>query len=445
MNGIMQRLWAKAKAWTTPGLAILLIAVLIAWHVPGQTANDEGRVFRVITQSRWAPNIRWAVEKWNAEHPDEQVVADQLVIGYPQLRSKLITAVGGDVVPDMALVDSVWLAEFAETGHLAALDELAPDWYEREYLGDFFPAFHGGEVFDGHLWGVRTQTDMAVLWYRRDWFEEEQIQPPETWDQLVSAGRHFLKPDVRRRFSLPGFPLAMPLGTKARETLVYELLPFFWANGGEVFDGGRIVLDSPQNVETLKFLRSLVAEHKIVSPEATDFQWNRPMELFAGGRVAMAVGGSYEKRILQEASGWDDETFRRRVGFVPIPAGPHGSPATTAGGMSYVVFDKAAHKAIAVEILKLAVSPEGMRRFCLDTNQHPPRRSLAENLDEQSHPFLAGSSRFLYDAKTRPVFPRYSEMSDVLQEMIETTIQGKVTPATAARNAAEKIAQLATE
>ncbi len=370
---------------------------------------------------------------------------DQLVIGYPQLRNKLITAIGGDVVPDMALVDSVWLAEFAKARHLAVLDQLSPNWYAHEYLTDFYPAFHAGEIFDGHLWGVRTQTDMAVLWYRRDWFEAEGLQPPATWDQLIEAGRHFASQDARRHYGLGDYPLAMPLGTKARETLVYQLLPFFWANGGDVFDGPRIVLNSTQNVQTLEFLRRLVAEYKLVSPEATDYQWNRAVELFAGGRVAMSVGGTYEKRMIQEATGWDESTFEQRVGYVPIPGGPQGSPATTAGGMSYVVFKNAAHRSMAMEILQLAVSPKAMHQFCLDTNQNAPRRSVAESFDDQQHPFLAKSSNLLKQARTRPVFPRYSQMSDVLQEMVESTVLGRISAADAARHAAEKITALEQE
>jgi ABC-type glycerol-3-phosphate transport system substrate-binding protein len=234
----------------------------------------------------------------------------------------------------------------------------------------------------------------------------------------------------------------MPLGSKARETLVYQVLPLFWSNNGGIFKDGELILDSQQNVETLKFLTGLVNEHKIVSPEAISFEWNRALQLLATGKAAMALGGSYEKRMIQEVSGWGDSEFSEHVGYTLIPAGPDGQPSTTAGGMCYVVYQGSPHKELAFEILKLAVSPENMKEFLLETYQHPPRKSIAETLDEQKYPFLAQTTKYLHKARTRPSFPEYSDLSDLIQEMIENVITGEIEPASAVRLASEEILSL---
>jgi maltose-binding protein MalE len=92
--------------------------------------------------------------------------------------------------------------------------------------------------------------------------------------------------------------------------------------------------------------------------------------------------------------------------------------------------------------VKLAVSPENMKEFLLETYQHPPRKSIAESLDEEKHPFLVQTTKYLYKAETRPSFPEYSNLSDLLQEMIEKTVWGEVTPAVAAEETSEKILTL---
>ncbi len=383
-----------------------------------------------------------AVNKWNDTHPDRTVLLDQLVIGYPQLRNKLITSAGAGTPPDISLVDSVWLAEFAEAGHLASLNEIDPSWYQADYRSDFFPVFQRGDMFEGSLWGVRTQTDMAVLWYRKDWFAALNMDTPESWKDIIRIGKRFQEKEVRERFGNGPFPLALPLGQKARETLVYQLLPLFWSNGGGVFDDGALILDSKENIETLQFLRDLVDAHELVQPEAVTYDWNRSMKLFAAGRVAMAFGGTYEKRMIQEITDWEEDEFYEKVGYALIPGGPHGAPATTAGGMCYVIYAESKNKRLAMEIVKLATSFQNMKDFMMDTYQHPPRVSIAEQLSKEHHRFLAETAGFLYEARPRPNFPDYTSLSDSIQEMVENVVRGSVSPDAAVKETSREIRSL---
>ncbi len=424
------------------GVGIVVAGAIVFFLLYQRGKQQVSVTITVINQSRWSKTIEGAVEKWNTAHPDQQVVLDQLIIGYPQLRNKLITAAGAGRPPDISIIDSVWLAEFAEAGHLAPLDVIDPDWVQLDYEKDFFSVFRQSDTFDGHLWGVRTQTDMALLWYRKDWLSSENLAPPETWQEVVNISKHFQKNEVKDRYGNSSYPFALALGQKARETLVYQLLPLFWSNGGGVFENGKLILDSRKNVETLRFLKSLVHTHQIASPEAVAFEWNRAMKLLATDKVVLALGGSYEKKMIQEVSEWDDAEFLEHVGYTLVPSGPGGEPSTTAGGMCYVVYKGSPHRELALEILKLATSPEIMKEFVLDTYQHPPRISVAEGLNENTHPFLAETAQYLYRARTRPTFPEYSRLSDLLQEMVEKTVRGDVEPAAAVEQTTAKIQQL---
>jgi ABC-type glycerol-3-phosphate transport system substrate-binding protein len=406
----------------------------LIWGCGG--GDDDVVTITVINQPRWSKNIEDAVEKWNSEHPDQAVKLNQLIIGYPQLKNKLMTAAGAGRPPDISLIDYVWLASFVETGHLAPLDSLDHEWFVNDYKKDFFQVFQEGEIIDGRLWGVRTQTDMALLWHRKDWLEREGLDPPETWAELVEVGKHFKKPEIREKYDSGLHPLAVPLGRKARETLVYELLPLFWSNKGGIFEGDSLAIDSKANVETLKFIRSLVEEHELVSDEAISFDWNRPAQLFATGKAALAFGGSYEKRMIQEIAGWSNDEFMRRAGFTLIPAPPAGTPSTTAGGMCYVIYALSDHKDLAMEIVKLAVSPEIQKSFLLESYQHPPRKSVAADIDEEKYPFIAATTEYLYKARARPSFAEYSELSDLIQEMIERAAGGNAEAEVAAAEAA---------
>jgi multiple sugar transport system substrate-binding protein len=420
-------------------LVLCIVAVVLIWFTQKKLYKSEGITLHVINQSRWEKTIEHAVEEWNRENPDSQVVLNQLIIGYSQLRNKLITSCGAGHPPDISILDGVWLAEFAEKGHLTAFDKIAPEWYTNDYINDFFEVFQKGDTYSGHLWGIRTQTDMALLWYRKDWLENEHLTSPETWDDLVRIAKHFQKSKVRARYGNSTFPLALPLGQKARETLVYQLLPLFWSNGGAVLEEGKLVLRSENNINTLQFLKDLVHAYKVVSPEAVSFEWDKAMKLLGTGKAVMAFGGSYEKRMIQEVSGWDDEEFLKYVGYTLIPKGPDGERSTTAGGMCYVVYKDSPHKRLAFEIVKRATSSRIMEEFLMETSQHPPRKSIAQRLSKEKNPFLAETAQYLYHARTRPNFPKYSRMSDILQEMVENVIQDGVAPEGCITEASNKI------
>jgi ABC-type glycerol-3-phosphate transport system substrate-binding protein len=247
---------------------------------------------------------------------------------------------------------------------------------------------------------------------------------------------------VRKRYDLGPHTLAFPAGLKAGETVTHQLLPFLWSTGGDVFANGEVALDSKATRRAIGFLRDLVTRYHVAPPEVTTYEWDRAPKLFAEGKVAVSIGGSYESALIQEAAGWDDGEFRAKVGFVPIPAGPGGKQTTTAGGMSYAVYRQAKQPELALEILKIATGPELMKEFCLTTGQNPPRISVYHALDPDKDWFLYQTSKMLYNARVRPLTPEFARVSEQLRAMIENAISGQMAVDEAVKRAAEIVSAL---
>lgn len=406
------------------------------------TSQDVMRIKVLIPEQKWATPLEKAVTLWNEEHVDRQVRLNLLLVGYPELRFKISTAVASGSAPDFSLIDSVWVTQFARAGFLRPLDEIDPEWVEGEYRRDFFPVFVEGSCCDGHVYAIHVQTDVALIWYRKDWFQAEGVRPPATWDELIEAAQHFQRAEVRKRYGLGSYALAFPAGLKAGETTTYPLLPFLWSTGGDVFADGKVALDSDAARRAVGFLRDLVSRYHVASPEVTTYEWNRAPKLFAGGEVAMSIGGSYESALIKEVAGWDDDQFRARVGLVPIPAGPGGEQATTAGGMSYAIYQQAEKPELALEILKIATGPRLMKEFCLATGQNPPRISVYEALDPERDWFLYQISKMLYRARVRPLTPEYARVSEQLRAMMENAISARLAIDEAVEKTAEIISAL---
>jgi multiple sugar transport system substrate-binding protein len=232
-------------------------------------------------------------------------------------------------------------------------------------------------------------------------------------------------------------PLVLPGGSKGGETTAYCLVAFLASNGAAVLSDDGIVLDSPETAQTLEYLRSLIGEG-LVPSDVVAYEWTQPVHLLAAGKAGLSVGGSYEARYLAEALGVSIADLWDHVGFIAVPAGPAGSPASVAGSMSYAVFRQAAQPQLAMDVLKSAVAPAVLARLARSTGRFPGRRS-AVDLAAPYVPFVSESAQLLRHAVTRPKISLYPRVSSQLQAMLEAALTGRLEPAAAASRAADHI------
>ncbi|MFC2106216.1 extracellular solute-binding protein [Candidatus Bipolaricaulota bacterium] len=379
----------------------------------------------LIAEEQWIPPLREAVLLYNEEGHESEILLEIQAVGRPQLRSTILSAVGRGEAPDFALIDWAWRVEFSNLHFLKRLDRLDPQWAE-EFKADLFPAFV--DKTTPALYGIQPEANVSVIWYRKDWFEQKKIDPPRKWNELVEVSRYFQKTKKH--------PLAFVGGTKAGETTTYQLLPFVWSGGGDLFTNGNVALDD-RVVGAVRFLVDLVHKHKVVSPDVVSYSWDQPARLFAQGQLALAVGGSYEKPVIQDIAGWDDEAFRTKVGCIPIPAGPDGVMATVAGGMTYVIFRQSRDARLALEILKRVASPKLMHRFCTETGRSPTRTSVVHALDCERDWFSHCVASFLNTSRARSGIAEYAKVSEQFQVMMENALSGRMSPRQAVEKAEE--------
>lgn len=408
---------------------------------------DEGVVLRhrgrgTFVNPQWAPRhqhgdeIRIIVHE---EGPWETIIrraapidlsVNVSAVPRADLHHVLTQAVAEGRAPDLAVLDSVWVAEFAASGFLHALDELDPDWTRTDHEGDFLLPLVEATRHKGRTYAVSAVADVAGIWYRREALEPHGSAPPATWEDLRTTAQAVALDGIP-------YPIVMPAGVRGDETTAYCLLAFLASNGASVLGNDRVSLDSRATVEVLQFLRRLV-EEKLMPPEAVGFEWNEPSCLLAHGEAALSVGGSYEAATLAEMMNVGLPELWDQVGFTAVPAGPVEAPASLAGTMVYGVFRQARHPSQAMRLLKHVVAPEALVEVAQATGRIPPRRTAVALASPRS-PFVAQTSQILEQAITRPSTPLYPRVSAQLQAMLEDVLSGRMEPAPAAQRAAEMI------
>jgi ABC-type glycerol-3-phosphate transport system substrate-binding protein/DNA-binding transcriptional regulator YhcF (GntR family) len=383
---------------------------------------DQPEVRVVVSEGPWGELIRDAA-------PDE-IQVNLITVPLPSLHQVLTHAVAEGQAPDLAILDSVWIPEFAVDGFLLPLEDLDGDWLRYEHDNDFLEPLVEANRYDGRTFGISPFANVAGLWYRRRELEALGSSPPSTWGELRAAAR------AASENGLP-HPIVMTGGSKGGETTAYCLIAFLASNGASVLGPEGVTLDSRATAQALRFLRSLI-DDGLMSPEVLGYEWTKPVRLLAEGKAVISFGGSYETRTLAEAMNVSLDELWEHVGFIPVPAGPGGAPASVAGTMSYGIFRQAPQPGLAMRLLQRAVEPEELARVAQTTGRIPARRS-AIALASPSPPFLSQTAEMLERAAIRPSTPLYPRVSAQLQAMLEAALTGRLGAAAAARRTAELI------
>jgi ABC-type glycerol-3-phosphate transport system substrate-binding protein len=235
------------------------------------------------------------------------------------------------------------------------------------------------------------------------------------------------------------YPLTFVGGHAGGETATYQLLPFIWAAGGALIRQEKVTIANEATYSALTFLKDLVLSEKMASPEVVHNPWDGALHAFAEGEVVMAFGGTYENFLIREAANWDMRSFLDRVGFVPLPAGPGGVPATLVGGMTHGIYRQSRHPRIALSLLRKMLVPEILKSFSLQTGQNSSHKAVAEVIGTDEDGFL-GRTAFLFDrARSRPSLPTYEQVSLQFREMIEACLTDQISVRKAINRAAERI------
>jgi ABC-type glycerol-3-phosphate transport system substrate-binding protein len=376
----------------------------------------------LVSEGPWGDLVR------SAAATDIQV--NLVTVPLTSLHQALTHAVAEGRAPDLAILDSVWIAEFAADGFLHSLEDLDEYWVRNELEPEFLEQLVATNRYGGKTYGVSPLANVAGLWYRRRELEALGLEPPTTWAELRAVGRAARKSGIAH-------PIVMTAGSRGGETTAYCLIAFLASNGAQVIDEDGVTLDSRATAQTLRFLRSLLDEG-LMSPEALVYEWTRPIRLLAEGKAVISFGGSYEARTVAEALDVSLEELWDHVGFMPVPAGPGGTPASVAGTMSYGIFRQAPQPRLAMRLLESAVAPGALARVAKATGRIPARRS-AVSLARPDDRFLAQTAELLERAVTRPVTPLYPRVSAQLQAMLEAVLTGRLGAAAAARRTAELV------
>lgn len=268
---------------------------------------------------------------------------DVQVISWNDIDQQSSTMIQNGNPPDILNLN-VYASYAADDLLYSAEEVLSP-----EVKDDLIDAFVQSGTYKDKLYGMPDLSSARALFYNKDLFEKAGVSgPPKTWDEFVATAKKIdqLGDDI------VGY--AMPLGPEEAQA---EFSIWLFNNGGSWKEGDEWTINSPENVETLRFLKSLAVEHKVTqnNPGRTN-RTNDAFALFSSGKAGMVVGFSPLSATL-------DEEKSVNYGIAPMPTNGGGEPQTYGVTDYLMAFKKEGNEEAVKAFYDLYYSPDQVNKF----------------------------------------------------------------------------------
>jgi multiple sugar transport system substrate-binding protein len=267
---------------------------------------------------------------------------DVQVVSWNDIDQQSSTMIQNNNPPDILNLNVY--ASYAKDGLLYHADEvLSP-----EVKADLLPNFVKSGTYEGKMYGMPDLSSARALFYNKDLFKQAGIaNPPTTWAEFEEDAKKI----AALGDGVVGY--AEPLGPEEAQA---EFSIWMVNNGGDWKTDGKWTINSPQNVETLSFLKKL-ADDKVTqnNPGKTN-RTDGAFALFSSGKAGMVVGFS-------PLAGTLDEEKKVDYGIAPMPTKDGGAPQTYGVTDYLMAFKKDGNQEAVKAFYDLYYQPDQVNTF----------------------------------------------------------------------------------
>jgi multiple sugar transport system substrate-binding protein len=311
---------------------------------------------------------------------------------------------------------------YAIRGAVRPLDELfSSTRFSKDVYGE---GLLDAVRFNGQIMAIPQSFSTVVLIYNKDLFDQAGVSYPTadwTWDDSLEAAKKIsaLGDDVWGTFNPIQF---------------WEFYKVVQQNGGSLMsaDGSRFTINSKQNIETLQYMIDRVWKHEVM-PNREQLA-NRPEgDLFVEGKLGMWLNGV-----------WAFTDLRNRVEFpwgIEIEPG-NSSKATHFFGNVAALSNSTKNPEAAFRFVNFLASDPRTVQLRLDAQWELPTVSDPAIMDQYISDTppenkIAVVESLQYAVKP-PALEQFSELTNIVNTLIEQVRDGLISPKDALDQAQEE-------
>lgn len=327
--------------------------------------------------------------------------------------------------PSILQLDVVWTPEFAAAGWVLPLDPYGPA------RAEFFPATITANTWAGKLYALPWFADVGLLYRRTDLVPNE----PKTLEEMVK--------DAQTAMARRGGPRYGIVWQGARyEGLITGFVEYLGAFGGRIIDDkGEVVVNSPEAVRALEFMRDELYETHVAPLDVLTWHEEEARFAFQNGNAVFMRNWPYPVAAMSDTA---QSKVAGKFAVSPMPASataPNGHSTAALGGAQLAINAYTEHPDAAYKLIAYLTAPAQMLERAQAVGQYPTRSALYDDARLRGAVAipLDNARRAIESATPRPVTPIYTELSEILQIELHRALVRQVEPREALNSAAARI------
>jgi multiple sugar transport system substrate-binding protein len=392
--------------------------------VPAATGSASGTIVwsaSPIAGSGATDTRTVLINAFEKEYPNIHVTLVSAPTNTDTNRATLATEIsGGSSTPDVFMGDVIWPAQFG--AHQLALP--LSDYLPSSYFAQFAPGLVQGASYNGKVYGSPLFEDQGFLYYRKDLLAKENLPVPQTWEQLESEAAQLQKAGlVKYGFVWQG---------ASYEGLTCNFMEYLTDAGGTATNSGytKATLDSPQAIQAVTFMRSLVTSG--VTPSAiTTFQEPQAMNVFAAGQSAFLRNWDYAYSVATTPA--TSKLTKDQVGVAPLPTfqGQAYPGYSNIGGWNMYINPHSKNIPADLKFIEFLASPTAQNILATQYSEIPTTTAVRNSpAVVAENPVLAivGKTKLV----PRPAgTPNYPALSTAIYTNVNAALAGSASPSAA--------------
>jgi multiple sugar transport system substrate-binding protein len=365
--------------------------------------------------SKTGPYFQKVATAFEAANPDIKINIE--VVPWDTLLQRLTTDVAGGSAPDISIIGTRWLLDFASQGIAEPLDR----YLTPEFKGTFIDTFMAPSVVNGQIMGLPVAASARAMMVNLDLYKKAGATPPTNWDELYQASKKIAALPDTFGFGLQG---------KEIETDAYYYYSL-WTHGGDILKAdGTSGLDTPEALEAANLYKKMIDEG-LTEPSPTNYNREDVFNLFKQGKVGTIF--TFPMLIPQIK----EEAPNLKYQILPFPEGK--AKATYGVTDTLMMFANSHVKEAAWKFIEFAYKDEYRKEFDMGEGFLPVTKNVAALDYFTTDPDVAGFAAGLPYAKFAPTIANWEEIADVTVRTMQQIYLGKVTPKDGLKAAAAEI------
>ena len=397
---------------SSAAIALCLGMVGLAPAAIAQTVVD----FTVAEySSKTGPYFQEVATAFEAANPDIKINIQ--VVPWDTLLQRLTTDVAGGTAPDISIIGTRWLLDFASQGIAEPMDA----YLTPEFKDTFIETFMSPGIIDGKIMGLPVAASARAMMVNMDLYDAAGVAPPTTWDELYEASKKIAALPDTFAFGLQG---------KEIETDAYYYYSL-WTHGGDILNAdGTSGLDSPAAIEAATLYKKMIDEG-LTQPSPTNYNREEVFNLFKQGKVGTIF--TFPMLIPQIKA----ESPNLKYKILPLPEA--SAKATYGVTDTLMMFADSDAKEAAWKFIEFAYSDSNREKFDTGEGFLPITKNVAALPKFSTDPDVAGFAAGLPYAKFAPIIANWEEIADVTVRTMQKIYLGEVSPEEGMKAAAAEV------